>query len=324
MPPKKVKDETKNTIIDTESINHNLKLQSTPDVQVQNTKFDGIVLLSPAAQQLQKDLDSAIKDNISSTTKQKHGSINHLRMRELMEPDKGVDELEENLVDKLKASILVDVQGIREEIVRSFNSAAYDILQHVLGVHLPKVIQENETLKSMLGTLSAQVSNLQKEICDLKKTLQPSVFPEKPQLGQNPPFQNDFVINVKSQTSQPAPTQLFQGEVQRTDSTPQLAKLIQREWASPKNTQITKKNLHLTNEKWYTRKTFLLSRTHTIRKNPPIKFNNPPSLRGVGQLHLQTFLFPYQENSGMRRSSISYHILRYLVTYQILETPKQV
>ena len=85
----------------------------------------------------------------------------------------------------------------------------------------------------MLGTLSAQVSNLQKEICDLKKTLQPSVFPEKTQLGQNPPFQNDFVINVKSQTSQPAPTQLFQGEVQRTDSTPQLAKLIQREWASP-------------------------------------------------------------------------------------------
>ena len=211
MPPKKVKDETKNTKTDTDSINPNLKLQSTPDVQVQNTKFDGIVLLSPAAQQLQKDLDSAIKDNISSTTKQKHGSINHLRMRELMEPDKGVDELEENLVDKLKASILVDVQGIREEIVSSFNSAAYDILQDVLGVHLPKVIQENETLKSMLGTISAQVSNLQKEIFDLKKKLQPSVFTEQSQLGQNPPFQNDFVINVKSQTSQPVPAQTFQG-----------------------------------------------------------------------------------------------------------------
>ena len=98
------------------------------------------MLLSPAAQQLQKDLDSAIKDNISSTTKQKHGAINHLQMRELMDPDKGVNELEENLVKKLKASILVDAKGIREEIVSSFNSAAYDILQDVLGEHLPKVI----------------------------------------------------------------------------------------------------------------------------------------------------------------------------------------
>ena len=108
------------------------------------------MLLSPATQQLQKDLDSAIKDNISSTIKQKHGSINHLQMRELMDPDKGVNELEENLVNKLKASILVDVKGIREEIVSSFNSAAYDILQDVLGEHILKVIQENETLKSML------------------------------------------------------------------------------------------------------------------------------------------------------------------------------
>ena len=233
MPPKKAKDETSNTKTDRDSNNPNLNLQSTPDIQVQNTKFDGIVLLSPAAQQLQKDLDSAIKDNISSTTKQKHGSINHLQMRELMDPEKGVNELEENLVNKLKASILVDVKGIREEIVSSFNSAAYDILQDVLGEHLPKVIQENETLKSMLGKLSAQVSNLQKEILELKNTLRPSVSPETSQLGQNPPFQNDFVINVKSQTSLPAPTQKFQGEVQGTDSTPRKAKLTQRLWASP-------------------------------------------------------------------------------------------
>jgi len=196
MPPKKAKDETSHTKTDRDSNNPNLNLQSTPDIQVQNTKFDGIVLLSPAAQQLQKDLDSAIKDNISSTTKQKHGAINHLQMRELMDPDKGVNELEENLVNKLKASILVDVKGIREEIVSSFNSAAYDILQDVLGEHLPKVIQENETLKSMLGKLSAQVSNLQKEILELKNTLRPSVSPETSQLGQNPPFQNDFVINL--------------------------------------------------------------------------------------------------------------------------------
>ena len=99
----KAKEESTNTKTDTDSNNPNLKLQSTPDIQVQNTKFDGIVLLSPAAQQLQKDLDSAIKDNISSTTKQKHGSINHLQMRKLMDPDKGVNELAENLVNKLKA-----------------------------------------------------------------------------------------------------------------------------------------------------------------------------------------------------------------------------
>ena len=75
MTPKKAKDQTSNTKTDTDSNNPNLKLQSTPDVQVQNTKFDGIVLQSPAAQQLQKDLDNAIKDNISSTATQKHGSI---------------------------------------------------------------------------------------------------------------------------------------------------------------------------------------------------------------------------------------------------------
>jgi len=191
------------------------------------------VLLAPLAQQLDKDIDCAINDNISSSNKKVHGSINHLRMRELMEPDTNANEQEENIVSKLKASILVDVKGIREEIITSFNGAAYDILQDVLGEHLPKVIQENETLKSMLGKLSEQVSNLQKEILDLKNTLRPSVSSQNPQLGQNPPFQNDFVINVKSQTSLPAPTQKFQGEVQGTDSTPRRVKLTQREWASP-------------------------------------------------------------------------------------------
>ena len=233
MPPKKAKDENNpqsNKISNTSSFAPETK---TPDVQVQNTKYEGIVLLSPVAQQLDKDIDCAINDNISSSNKKVHGSINHLRMRELMEPDTDANEQEENIVSKLKASILVDVKGIREEIITSFNGAAYDILQDVLGEHLPKVIQENETLKSMLGKLSAQVSNLQKEILDLKNTLRPSVSPENPQLGQNPPFQNDFVINVKSQTSLPAPTQKFQGEVQGTDSTPRRAKLTQREWASP-------------------------------------------------------------------------------------------
>ena len=149
MPPKKANDEKKATEPETNknSNRSTFKRESSPDVQVQNTKFDGILLLSPAAQQLEKDLDSAIEDNISSTSKKCHGSINHLRMRELMEPDKDADEVQEDLVNKLKASILVDVKGIREEIISSFNSAAYDILQDVLGEHLPKVLQDNGNLK---------------------------------------------------------------------------------------------------------------------------------------------------------------------------------
>ena len=155
----------------------------------------------------------------------------------------------------------------------------------------------------MLGKLSAQVSNLQKEILDLKNTLRPSVSPQNPQLGQNPPFQNDFVINVKSQTSLPAPTQKFQGEVQGTDSTPRNSH--RGNGQAPKKTQTTKKNLSRTNKQCYMKKIFLLSRSHTIRTNPLIKYNNPPSLRGVGQLHLRAFLFLCQKKSGMRRSSIS-------------------
>jgi len=41
-----------------------------------------------------------------------------------MEPDMDANEQEENIVSKLKASILVDVKGIREEIITSFNGAA--------------------------------------------------------------------------------------------------------------------------------------------------------------------------------------------------------
>ena len=74
-------------------------------------------------------------------------------MRELMEPDMDANDQEENIVSKLKASILVDVKGIREEIITSFNSAAYDILQDVLGEHLPKVLHENEILRKLISDL---------------------------------------------------------------------------------------------------------------------------------------------------------------------------
>ena len=53
-----------NTKTDKDSNNPNLKLQSTPDVQVQSTKFDGIVLQSPAAQQSQKMLMMIVQSRI--------------------------------------------------------------------------------------------------------------------------------------------------------------------------------------------------------------------------------------------------------------------
>ena len=56
MPPKKAKDENNKPETDKNSNKSTFKRESTPTVQVQNTKFDGILLLSPAAQQLEKDL----------------------------------------------------------------------------------------------------------------------------------------------------------------------------------------------------------------------------------------------------------------------------
>ena len=69
MPPKKAKDENNpqsNKISNTSSFAPETK---TPDEQVQNTKYEGIMLLSPVVQQLDKDIDCAINDNISSSNK---------------------------------------------------------------------------------------------------------------------------------------------------------------------------------------------------------------------------------------------------------------
>ena len=209
------------------------------------------MLLSPAAQQLEKDLDSAIEDNISSTSKKCQGSINHLRMRELMEPDKDADEVEEDRVNKLKASILEDVKGIREEIISSFNSTAYDILQDVLGEHLPKVLQDNEILKSMISDLTKEVSTLKEQVMDLKHTIskfhnsstspgpdssQSELFFSKPQPSTEHPL-DQFRIHLKSPVFQPATEQrTIQEETQH--QTPNLLKESScftntRSWTSP-------------------------------------------------------------------------------------------
>ena len=55
-----------------------------PEVQIQNTIFHGIVQLSPTFQQMNKEMECAIEDNIASPNKNLHGSINHLNMCKLM------------------------------------------------------------------------------------------------------------------------------------------------------------------------------------------------------------------------------------------------
>ena len=73
MPSKKAKDK------DEPAKNHFETSGSThlrqPEVQIQNTEFDGIVQLSPTFQQLNKDMECAIEDNIASPNKNLHDSI---------------------------------------------------------------------------------------------------------------------------------------------------------------------------------------------------------------------------------------------------------
>ena len=67
MPPKKAKDkdEPAKNNFETPGSTH----LRQPEVQIQNTKFDGIVQLSPTFQQLNKDMECAIADNIASPNK---------------------------------------------------------------------------------------------------------------------------------------------------------------------------------------------------------------------------------------------------------------
>ena len=82
MPSKKAKDKDKlETNIFKTPAPSSLR---QPQVQIQNTKFNGIVQLFLTFQQLNKDLECAIEDNIASPNKNLHCSINHLSMRELM------------------------------------------------------------------------------------------------------------------------------------------------------------------------------------------------------------------------------------------------
>ena len=238
MPPKKAKDKD-------EPAKHNFETPALtylrqPEVQIQNTEFDGIVQLSPTFQQLNKDMECAIEDNIASPNKNLHGSINHLSMRKLMSAQNEVNEQEELLVHKLKSSILVDVKGMSEEIISGIQTAAYDILQEVFTAAVPQLVQENEILKSMLTDLSKQVSDLQREIYEMK-VAKPLAFPDifhqgislqklNPSTTETP--SNAFVIDVKGDTSQPASKQIHQKEVQHPLTTPN-SKLPNKEWASP-------------------------------------------------------------------------------------------
>ena len=76
---------------------------------------------------MNKDMESAIEDNIASPNKNLHGSINHLSMRKLMSAQNKVNEQEELLVHNLNSFILVDVRGMSEEIIPGIR------LQHMIS-----------------------------------------------------------------------------------------------------------------------------------------------------------------------------------------------
>ena len=127
-----------------------------------------------------------------------------------------------------------------EEIISGIQTAAYDILQEVFTAAVPQLVQENEILKSMLTDLSKQVSDLQREIYEMK-VAKPLAFPDNfhqgislqklnPSTTETP--SNAFVIDVKGDTSQPASKQIHQKEVQHLLTTPN-SKLPNKEWASP-------------------------------------------------------------------------------------------
>jgi len=92
----------------------------------------------------------------------------------------------------------------------------------------------------MLTDLSKQVSDLQREIYEMK-VAKPLAFPDifhqgislqklNPSTTETP--SNAFVIDVKGDTSQPASKQIHQKEVQHPLTTPN-SKLPNKEWASP-------------------------------------------------------------------------------------------
>jgi len=162
MPPRKAKHEInsslktpveKSTFAQPESEN------SSAQIEIQQTKFEGILELSPV-QQLSKDLEHAIEDNITSPNKSIHGSINHLKLRELMDVGREVNTQEEAIVEKLKSSILVDVKGMADKIISGITSAGYDILRDVFTETAPQLLKENEILKNMLTHLTEQVLQL--------------------------------------------------------------------------------------------------------------------------------------------------------------------
>jgi len=140
MPPKKAKDETNNSFkTPLEKSAFVQPVANSPaQIEIQQTKFEGILELSPV-QQMSKDLEHAIEDNITSPNKSIHGSINHLKLRELMDVGREVNTQEEAIVEKLKSSILDDVKGMADEIISGITSAGYDILRDVFTETAPQL-----------------------------------------------------------------------------------------------------------------------------------------------------------------------------------------
>ena len=206
--------------------------------QIQTTKLNDMLCLSPMLDQMKTDVAHSINDAICSPNKDLHGSINSLQMQELLaHSNVKTDVQDEILIQKLKTSIFVDVKGMSEEIVTSISTAAYDILQEVFSNAVPQILQENEILESILTNLLSQVSELRKELLEIKNSQAFPVYPkhtsqEKVLAEVEFPF-NDL------KTPQPVQLQNFQNKVskkqkpQASSTSPTHLKDSCTEWKSP-------------------------------------------------------------------------------------------
>ena len=101
MPPRKAKHEIDNsfkTPLEKSAFAQPESENSPAQIEIQQTKFEGILELSPV-QQMSKDLEHAIEGNITSPNKSIHGSINHLKLQELMDAGREVNTQEKAIVD---------------------------------------------------------------------------------------------------------------------------------------------------------------------------------------------------------------------------------
>ena len=121
--------------------------------------------------------------------------------------------------------------------------------QDVLGEHLPKVLQDNEILKSMISDLTKEVSTLKEQVIDLNHAISkfhnsstspgPDNYQSEPLLSKPQPSTehplDQFRIHLTSPVFQPATEQTtFQEKTQHQTPNPLKESFTNaRSWTSP-------------------------------------------------------------------------------------------